>query len=221
MLFLAVFARSAQASALTYPGVCPSTLNHNAAGGAGVGNAGDCNLLIVFNADGSIGTSGPGGTYESVEDAVIGIVNNSGHTITSFQLTAPGTGIFGFDGDGIDLYVGANSLDPNRSIAANSSDTSNGGYGGPLVFYTGINGAQDTGTINIIGGLASGAGATNCPQFTPNSNPGTCNATYFSLELPASLTAAPRVTQAPEPASLVLVGTGVLGAIRRLRRNRK
>src|SRR5947207_9681897 len=82
-----VFSASAQA-ALTYTGVCPSTFGHVPEGGAGTGNAVDCNLLIIFNADGSIVTqAGLQTTYESVEDALMGVVNNSGHTITSFNLT--------------------------------------------------------------------------------------------------------------------------------------
>jgi hypothetical protein len=205
---------SAEASALQYSGVCPSTVGHNPVGG-GTGNAPDCNLLITFNADGSITTTGPGGTYDSIEDALIGVVNNSGHTITSFGLTNPGVDIYGFDGDGIDEYV----LPPNGSIAHNANDPT--GYGGPLVWFTNINAARDTGTINIIGGLASGAGATNCPQFTPNSNPGTCNATYFSLEEPVNLTAPPHVTPTPEPGTMAVIGAALAGLGLMRRRNRK
>jgi hypothetical protein len=232
----AVLMAPAEASPLQYAGVCPSTVGHVSAGTAGglVGNAPDCNLLIVFNADGSVTISGPGGAYESVEDALIGVVNNSGHTITSFGLTNPGVRIFGFDGDGIDVYV----LPPTGSIPPNMNDTSYlrpqcqnfsapffdcdlAAYGGPLVWFTNINPTLDTGTVEIIGGLASALGDINCPQFTPNSNPGTCNATYFSLEEPASLIAPPIVIT-PEPASTGLVlgaALAVFGALRRRNRD--
>ena len=84
-----------------------------------------------------------------------------------------------------------------------------------------MNAAQDTGVVNIIGGLASGAGDTNCPPFTPNSNPGNCNATYFSLEEPVSLSAPPTVTQTPKPGTIAIMGAALtaLGLIRR--RNRR
>ncbi|MBV8736086.1 MAG: PEP-CTERM sorting domain-containing protein [Alphaproteobacteria bacterium] len=195
----------AQAAPLQYTGVCPSTSGHNAEGGGGTGSTSDCNLLIVFNANGSITTTGPGGAYESIEDALIGVVNNSGNTITSFNLTNPGANIFGFEGDGIDSYVNP----PSGSISDNSKDST--GYGGPLVWFSNINAAKDTGTINIIGGLASGTGDVNCPQFSPNANPGTCDATYFSLEDPVSLNAPPTVVPTPEPTSLAIIGVAFAG----------
>src|SRR6478736_3055796 len=81
-------------------GICPTTLGHTAVGSAGVGNAADCNLVITFNADGSIvTTAGPQSTFESVEDALIGVVNNSGHTIFSFNLDGGTSEIMGSDGD--------------------------------------------------------------------------------------------------------------------------
>src|SRR4051812_39272836 len=83
------------AHALSVTGVCPDVT------GAG-GTATDCNLLIIFNADGSITTEvGSQTTYDGVEDALIGVVNNTGHTISSFNISASGgIPIFGFDGDG-------------------------------------------------------------------------------------------------------------------------
>jgi hypothetical protein len=82
-------------------GVCPTTIN---TGSDAV--FGGCNLVVTFNSDGSVATSVPAGAttnYDGNDDALIGVVNHSGHTISSFMIT--GTGIFGFDGDGIDTFA--------------------------------------------------------------------------------------------------------------------
>jgi hypothetical protein len=214
-LVLSTLAGSASASTLTYPNVCPSTLGDPSHGTGGAGSTSDCNLLIVFNANGSVTTTGPGGNFESNDDALIGVVNNSGHTITSFTLTNPS--IFAFEDDGIDAYVG---ISPNTSDAANPQN-GHTGYGGPLVFYTGVNGALSSGTINIgFGGLASGAGNTNCSPLSPGNNHsvtgGACNSTYFSLEGPADINAPPVIGTVPEPATLTLLGSSlVYGLFRR------
>jgi hypothetical protein len=120
---LAVAGASAQAA------VCPPA-----------GTAPICNLIITFGPGGGITTSGPGGNYDGVEDALIGVVNNSGSTITSFKIS--GTGIFGFDSDGIDTYTGA----------SNAMDLT--GYGGPLGYFT--TSSLDTGTVSFIGGIPDG-----------------------------------------------------------------
>jgi hypothetical protein len=228
-LVLSALAGSASALPLTYTGVCPPTSGHAAEGGGGTGSATDCNLLIVFNANGSVSTTaGPQTTLESLDDALIGVVNNSGHVITSFTLTGgAGDDVFFFEGDGIDPYVcpaSGSCTGSNNSIAVNTSDASHGdtGYGGTLVFFTGINTTTfNTGTVNIEGnGLASiTTGATNCPQLTPNADAlatgGACNATYFSLEGPADLNTTVG-SSVPEPATLTLLGSSlVFGLFRR------
>ena len=181
-------------------GVCPDVLGSDGPQGPSSGSAADCNLIITFNADGSISTTGPGGNYEGNEDAMIGIVNNSRRTISSFVLSNPN--IFGFDGDGIDTYVDpADGFAGAGGITTDLSGLDGSGYGGPLVFFTGINGSNSMGTINIFGGLGTGA------------------STFFSLEEPANLTALPVITT-PEPGTIGLVG-GALAAVSALRRRKR
>jgi len=173
---------------------CPDTTTLTSHGGAFDGVAPDCNFIITFNGDGSISTSGPGGNYDGSDDALVGVHNNSGHTITSFALS--GSNIFGFDGsDGIDNYLG---------ISPNAMDTSFGGYGGPQAWFT-VTDASN-GFVNFIGGIPNGGMA------------------FFSLEESINLSAPPKVgppVGAPEPATLALFGIGLAGVAARFRRKKR
>jgi hypothetical protein len=63
-----------------------------------------CNVLITFNADGSITITNPNPSpsYDNGrDDNMIGVINNSGKVITSLQFSNATTDIFGFDGDGV------------------------------------------------------------------------------------------------------------------------
>jgi hypothetical protein len=163
-------------------------------------------LIITLNANNTatIAAGGSTGPYDGVEDTYIGVVNNSGHTVNSINISS-NQDIFGFDGDGID---GSNYL----NISPNANDST--GYGGPNGFFTNITSTfvpsfSESGTVNWIGGIANGG------------------QDIFSLEEP--LTAADfqgsnggvTVGGVPEPASwaMMLVGFfGVGGLIRSRRR---
>ena len=163
--------------------VCPNTASTNT----------DCGALATINPDSSITVTPVVGAnpYDGSDDALIGVVNNSGATFTgSFTLSGSGNGggIFAFDNDGICTFV-------NASYCATAAT----GYEGPGVVFSGINASGTTGTVNVNGLLAGGT-------------------TYFSLEgSPASI--APNL--APEPATMSLFGLGAAGALLLFKRRQK
>lgn len=198
---------SAQAAA-----VCPATNSYSTL----LATPGACTLILTFNADGTSVTSNDPlntggqtaydiatGSVNVPDDALIGVVNNSGHAISSFRLTeTTSLGIFIFDGDGVTYYIGDGH--PTTFVIAtsvpglsNPADTSDGLYGGANAYFTdidlGSDGALESGTVNFV---------------NPVANSGT---DYFSLEGAIALSDAPVVVPAPEPASLLLLGTGVAG----------
>jgi hypothetical protein len=174
---------------------CPDTTTLTTHGGALNGVATDCNLVITFNSDGSITTSGPGGNYDGSEDALVGVINNSGHTLSAFNIS--GSGIFslmepGPSGDGIGVFIGStNALDSTW-------------YGGPNAWFTGVTfGSPDIGTVNFAGGIANG------------------HTSFFSLEEPIDLSHPPVISGVPEPATFLLFGVGLAGVAGRFRRKTK
>ena len=146
-----MFAGAASASAPTPPFTqCPP-----------VGADTSCGTLIVVNSGGSLEsfndpTQGP---FDSVEDTMIGVQNNSSSPVSSIALE--GGFIFGFDGDGIcsGFYSPAPPACPYGPT----------GYEGPGTEFSFTSASE--GSVKFVpSGLAPGA------------------STYFSLEGPVTLT---------------------------------
>ena len=199
------------AMALTYgpSGVCPIDNTF----------ATDCNLFITFNADGSISTTaGPEANYDGVEDALIGVINNTSSPINSFTISSTvSPSIFDLEGDGINSYTGV------VNTAAGLSDPllySNYGltppndyiddYGGFDAYFTGVALDLQSGTVNFANSIQPGA------------------YDYFSLEGSIDLSAPPvicdptsgKCSSVPEPTTIALLGLGLagLGIARRQRK---
>lgn len=155
-----------------------------------------CDLVITVTNSGATVTNGPsesiaGGTYDGSDDTLIGIVNNSSHALSSINLSSS-KNIFGFDGDGVDTF----------GAPGNTKDTS--GYGGPDSFFTNTNIAQTAGTVDFVSALKTNGGNT-----------------YFSLEealVPGDVVIGPGTSTAPEPSTLLLLGTGLAGFAGTIRR---
>jgi hypothetical protein len=196
---LGAYALPAKAEPALADGVCPAV---------GEATAG-CDLVITFNADGSITTTAgasagiAGGTYDGTEDTLIGVVNNTANVITSFNLSST-QDIFGFDGDGIDTYNSVAQSNGSTTYPATGNNPDTTGYGGPDGYFTNISADDTSGTVNFANGGIAANGGTD----------------YFSLEEAISLDQAPTVTAAPEPATMAILGVGMLGAgiARRYRR---
>jgi len=136
----------------------------------GADTATTCGYVVTVNGDGSVSVSGEQGPYDSSEDVLVGIVNDSDALVSSVTLS--GSDAFGFDGDGICTYSfsGDSYCTPAQKEGGDNSVGAT--YEGPDNTFT--VGDDNDGTVT----------------FTTALPPGPTGWTYFSLEqAPSSGTA--------------------------------
>jgi hypothetical protein len=164
-----------------------------------IGWANGCNLILTINSNGTVTpTLGDPNAYDGVEDQLVGVINNSNITITTLQLS--GSDIFGFEGDGAGMTGTGCLTNFGSPFPCNNTAYGPTGYEGPNVSFT--IGNVNSGTVNFLnGGIAPGGTA------------------WFSLEQPATANGVTvTVGQAPEPGSMLLIGTGLVGLVGKLRK---
>ena len=126
--------------------ICPTT-SSNATGADTTG----CGVLITDSASGATLSLTGTGPYDGSEDMTVGLINNTGKSISSFTLTSTGADAFGFDQDGIQAYTSLNGVTiPSGGVS---------GYEGPNMTFdtTGVVGGDGTLVINFTTALADGA----------------------------------------------------------------
>ena len=181
-----------------------------------IGYDASCGILIVISNNGEqvlqdpnnayTGTGGitnpsPGSQlpYDTGDDTLVGIVNESSKPIYGLQLSgeSSGTDLFGFDGDGICTYATGGS-DAQGASSPGSGAAFTGGTGLPPAGYTGDqycdasqlagsagpngadpNGSDYEGPVNTFSNISADTDSGNV-DFTNGVSPG--QSTYFSLE---------------------------------------
>jgi hypothetical protein len=120
-----------------------------------IGASPSCEVLLVVNPDSTVSVEGDPsvGTFDGSDDTLVGIVNDSAKPVTAVTVSGPGSGLSGFDGDGI--CSGA------YGAWAGSGGCPYGptGYEGPGTSFVVSASLPDSAEVDFTGGLAPGASA--------------------------------------------------------------
>lgn len=144
-----------------------------------VGQSPSCQVLLMINPDKTISVlKDPSvGTYDGSDDTLVGIVNNSGATVSAVTVSGVGSDLGGLDGDGICTFPLAGcpfgttgyegpgtalKTDPASPDAA-EVDFTGGGLRADATTYFSLEGDLATATITARQGTL-----TNTPTGTPN-----------------------------------------------------
>ena len=204
MLLFSTFVLLCSSALMATPVVCPTIGLTTFETGGSPGNqpyltaGGGCNILITIDSLGGISTSVVNSNaYDGVDDTLVGVVNNDPNPLTSLSLS--GSGIFGFDGDGICIFAAGGVAGDTWSGPSSSYCTTNqlngvdpDDYQGPTSTFA-ITDAND-GIVNFAGGVAGSGGTT-----------------FFSLEEAPSVTNLTVGPGTPEPGTLWTLAAGLLG----------
>jgi hypothetical protein len=156
-----------------------------------------CNVVITIAVGGGITTVVTDSTpYEESEDILVGVLNNNTTALSTLNLS--GSGIFGFDGDGICTFTFVGS---SYCTASQTSGTDPGDYQGPTSTFSNFS-SGNSGTVNFSPAIPANGGSS-----------------YFSLEgIPTSSlgastgpTPTPAPTATPAPSSMLLTITALAG----------
>ncbi|HKK13880.1 MAG TPA: PEP-CTERM sorting domain-containing protein [Gammaproteobacteria bacterium] len=161
-----------------------------------IGSSASCSVLIQWDGTNFSALTDPSiPPYENIEDTLVGVQNNSDQTLASVDLT--GSNIFGFDGDGIQVY---GSPAPSTGLPPGYVLT---GYEGPSTYFTVTD--ANNGTVNFIGGL----GSQQSTYFSLEESPSTICPNNECVGLVTGGGTTP--SSVPEPGTVFLFGAGLAG----------
>jgi hypothetical protein len=181
-----------QASAGT---ICPGPTAGNPFAHTPDSLATGCNVLITINPDLSVTTTIKDVTpYDpGPDDALVGVLNKSTASIVGLNLT--GSGIFALDGDGVCTFTFTGDSYCSKSQTGGTDPQD---YFGPTSTFSITN--PNTGIVNFTSSI-----------------PGSGSA-FFSLEGTPGTLSVVTLSTVPEPGTLMLFGSGLLGLAAVIRR---
>jgi hypothetical protein len=120
-----------------------------------VGADPSCEILLVVNPGNTVSVYGDPsvGPFDGSDDTLVGIVNDSSAAVKAVTVSGPGSGLSGFDGDGIC------SGDYGTWNGSSSCPYGPTGYEGPGTSFVTSPSLPDSAEVDFTGGLAPGKSA--------------------------------------------------------------